>query len=70
MPFEPNENNEYPDGIYKNKSSSINAQLALRYRLAQRLNNLQWLEIRSSDEPRIEETFEDAVFYHDMFNAI
>ena len=70
VPFEPNENNEYPDGIYKNKSSSINAQLALRYRLAQRLNNLQWLEIRSSDEPRIEETFEDAVFYHDMFNAI
>ena len=70
VPFEPNEDNEYPDGIYKNKSSAINAQLALRYRLAQRLNSLQWLEIRSSDEPRIEETFEDAVSYHDMFNAI
>ena len=69
-PFEANPNGDYPDGIYKSKSSSINAQLALRYRLARTLNNLQWLELLSSDEPRIEESYEDAVSYHDMFKAI
>ena len=62
------------DGIYKDKSSSINAQLALRYRLAQTLKTLYSSEnggiLLNADEPRIEESREAALSYHDMFKAI
>lgn len=74
-PFEPNSNGIYEiDGIYKNKSSSINAQLALRYRLAHTLEQAPWADIQSclqgDVEVQIEEKYEDCIAYHDMFSAI
>ncbi len=57
------------NGIYQNKTSAINAQLALRYRLANVLRLTPAIELLG-DEPQIQEQQDVALSYHDMFAAI
>ena len=65
IPFNPQK-----DGVYKGKASSINAQLALRYRLAQVLKDTDLSQIPQQEEQQIEENYDKTELYHDMFKAI
>ena len=67
--FNQNFNSEN-DGILKGKTSTINAQLALRYRLANTLKLANWVELQNSEEPQLEERRDIAIQYKDMFKAI
>ena len=69
QPFNPEK-----DGIYKGKTSTINAQLALRYRLAKTMfdlkNHRPNQDFSKLIETGIEEPIEVAIRYHDMFKFI